>query len=108
MRDKIGDGLLFAYYGGLLNDHQREIMRLYCECDMSLAEISDETGITRQGVRDVIVRSTQKLKEYEERLGLVVKIRRIVSSLEEIIDECDFDETNKNKVQQLLKDIEEI
>lgn len=47
MRDKINDAILFAYYGGLLNPHQREIMRLYYDCDMSLAEIGEETGITR-------------------------------------------------------------
>ena len=108
MRDKIAIGLLFAYYGGLLNEHQREIMRLYCECDMSLAEISDETGITRQGVRDVIVRSSEKLRECEEKLGLVVKIKRIASSLEEIIADCPLDETTKAKAEQLLKEIKEI
>lgn len=108
MRDKIGDGLLFAYYGGLLNEHQREIMRLYCECDMSLAEISDETGITRQGVRDVIVRSTEKLKECEEKLGLVVKIKNLVASLEEIMKNSSFTESDKEKINGLLKDIEEI
>ena len=108
MRDKIGDGLLFAYYGGLLNEHQQEIMRLYCECDMSLGEISEETGLTRQGVRDVIVRSTEKLKDCEEKLGLVVKVRKIVSSLENMLDRCDFDDETKNEVEKLLKEIEEI
>lgn len=108
MRDKIAEGILFAYYGGLLNKHQQEIMRLYCECDLSLAEISEETGLTRQGVRDVIVRSTEKLRECEQKLGLVVKIKRIVSSLEEIIADCDFDDNNKEKVEQLLQDIKEL
>lgn len=108
MRDKINDAILFAYYGGLLNPHQREIMRLYYDCDMSLAEIGEETSITRQGVRDVIVRSTAKLDECENKLGLVGRIKDIVARMERTIEEGGFGEEQKAELNKLVNEIKEI
>jgi len=108
MRDKISDGILFTYYGGLLNEHQREIMRLYYDCDMSLAEISVFTRITRQGVRDVIVRSSAKLAECEEKLGFVERIRKITVSMEETVRRGDFSEEQRAELDEILNAIKEI
>ena len=108
MREKINDAILFAYYGGLLNSHQREIMRLYYDCDMSLAEIGEETGITRQGVRDVLVRSTAKLDECERKLGLVDRIKNIVARMEKTIEEGGFSEEQKKELNKLVNEIKEI
>ncbi len=108
MREKINDAILFAYYGGLLNSHQREIMRLYYDCDMSLAEIGEETGITRQGVRDVLVRSTAKLDECESKLGLVDRIKNIVARMEKTIEEGGFSEEQKKELNKLVNEIKEI
>lgn len=108
MRDKIYDGLLFAYYGGLLNEHQREILRLYYDCDMSLSEIGDLMGITRQGVREVIVRSMTKFEKYESKLGLVAKIRNVIADLEEIIKGMACTDNEINKLKKLLNTIKEI
>lgn len=103
---KLETGLLFAYYGGLINSHQSEIMRLYYDCDMSLAEIAEQMKITRQGVREVIVRSTKKLEDYEEKLGLVKKVRSLAEGLQTIIQTADT--KTKPELQNLLKKIKEL
>lgn len=108
MRDKISDGLLFAYYGKLLNEHQFGILRLYYDCDMSLAEISEISGTTRQGVREIIVRSILKLEEYEKKLGLVLKLKKISNNLERIIDHTYNNELLRNELESLLSELKEI
>ena len=49
--------MLFDFYGELLTDRQKEFFDLYYNEDLSLAEIAENAGISRQGVRDVIVRA---------------------------------------------------
>ncbi len=62
--------LLLDYYGDLLNEHRRTIMELYyCE-DLSLSEIAENTGITRQAVRDSIKKSETELYRIDEALHL--------------------------------------
>ena len=56
-------------YGDMLTDKQREVVECYYNEDLSLAEIAEVKGITRQGVRDAIKRAEQQLLEMEERLG---------------------------------------
>ena len=52
---------LLAIYGKLLTEKQRDVLSMYCDCDCSLAEIADEVGISRQGVRDAIVKGEASL-----------------------------------------------
>ena len=61
---------LYDVYGALLKDNQREIFEAYILDNLSLSEIAEEQGVTRQGVYDTINRSRKKLREYEKRLGL--------------------------------------
>ncbi|MDI6709200.1 MAG: YlxM family DNA-binding protein [Bacillota bacterium] len=63
--------LLYDFYGPLLTDRQRTLMELYYEQDLSLGEIADQCGITRQGVHDGLKRAGEALERYEEKLGLV-------------------------------------
>lgn len=65
--------ILFDFYGDLLDEHKKQIFSDYVLNDLSLSEIADETGLSRQGVHDIIKRCSKKLKEYEERLCLVKK-----------------------------------
>ncbi len=74
------------FYGNLLSDKQRNIMQLYYGEDLSLAEISSEVGITRQGVRDNIVRAEKELNNFEEALGLFKKFSAITSNISQIRD----------------------
>lgn len=67
---KISMVYLYDIYAPLLNERQREVLELYYNEDQSLAEISENVGITRQGVRDCIVKSEALLKSYEEALRL--------------------------------------
>ena len=65
--------LLFDFYGETLTEKQRELFDLYYNEDLSLAEIAEHAGITRQGVRDSIKRAEHALHEMEDKLGLVAR-----------------------------------
>ncbi|HIZ20080.1 MAG TPA: YlxM family DNA-binding protein [Firmicutes bacterium] len=76
--------LLFDFYGDMLTDKQRDAVELYYNDDLSLAEIAENEGITRQGVRDAIKRAEAQLLEMEERLGLARRFRSMREGLESI------------------------
>ncbi|WRS27436.1 YlxM family DNA-binding protein [Oscillospiraceae bacterium MB08-C2-2] len=77
--------VLLDFYGQMLTEKQRGAIELYYNEDLSLAEISEHSGITRQGVRDSIKRAELQLLEYEEKLGLALRFRTIKEGLDEII-----------------------
>ena len=79
-------GLLFSSYRNMHTDRQTECIDLYYNEDLSLAEISEHLGITRQGVRDNIKRAEHTMYDTEERLGLVSKFLGIKEKLEKIDD----------------------
>ena len=75
---------LLDVYGPVLTDKQRDVVELYyCE-DLSLAEIAEICGITRQGVRDSIKRGEAVILELEEKLGLVKRFQEIYAAADEI------------------------
>ncbi|MBQ4042942.1 MAG: DNA-binding protein [Clostridia bacterium] len=75
--------LLLDMYGDLLGEHRRELIEMYyCE-DLSLAEIAENSGISRQGVRESIKKSETELRMFEEKLHLVEKFERIRSQCAE-------------------------
>lgn len=59
--------MLFDFYGDILTPRQRELFDLYYNEDLSLAEIAENCGISRQGVRDVIVRAENAMTELEDK-----------------------------------------
>ena len=82
--------MLYDFYGELLTDHRKEIYEQFIVEDLSLSEIAQDAGISRQGVHDLIKRCNKTLEEYEEKLHLVEKflsieekVHRIDSLLEE-------------------------
>ncbi|MFA6948614.1 MAG: sigma factor-like helix-turn-helix DNA-binding protein [Eubacteriales bacterium] len=86
--------ILLDFYGDVLSDRQREAVRLWCDEDLSLSEISSVCGITRAGVRDRILKSEAILRVLEDKLGLVRRfsdrdhtVRRIIARLESISGE---------------------
>jgi predicted DNA-binding protein YlxM (UPF0122 family) len=99
-------GLLNDYYGGLLTEYQTRILSSYYDEDLSLKEIADEEGVSRQAVQDVIKRSSEKLIEYEDKLGLVEKISSIVDKIEQILVSVDTE--TANKLNEILSEIKEI
>lgn len=65
--------LLLECYRNLLSEKQAEMLESYYDLDLSLSEISENVGMSRQGVRDTIKRAEQQLLDYEEKLGLIKK-----------------------------------
>ena len=63
--------LLFDFYGDTLTDRQKEFYDLYYNEDLSLSEIAENYGISRQGVRDIIVRAEASLTELEDKTGII-------------------------------------
>ena len=83
--DKIAEtSLLYDFYGQLLTEKQRQVMGLYHEENLSLAEIADEFAISRQAVHDTLKKAERALTEYETKLGLVEKFVRTSRAVEEI------------------------
>lgn len=76
--------LLFDFYGDLLTDRQKEFFDLYYNEDLSLAEIGENYGITRQGVRDVIVRGEAYLETIEEKTGLIRRFHTMQGQLDQV------------------------
>lgn len=70
MIDIVGIGLLYDFYESLLTERQRTVLGMYLNENLSLAEISEEINISRQGVHDIISRTASKLTEYEDKLRL--------------------------------------
>ena len=76
--------LLYDFYGQLLSRRQKECMELYYEENLSLSEIADEFGISRQGVSDALRNAVRALNEYERKLGLVEKLQKTNQAIAEI------------------------
>ena len=75
---------LLDYYGQMLTDKQKELAEYYYNDDLSLSEISQNEGITRQGARDCIKRAENTLYDIENRLKLIERFENIRKKLEEI------------------------
>ena len=73
---RVDYGLLSAFYGPLLTERQRTLVRLYCDEDYSLAEVAEQLGVTRQGVSDGLNRAFERLDEWELALNLQSKFDR--------------------------------
>ncbi len=104
MPDKFEISVLIDNYGVLLSEKQRLIMEYYFNEDLSLAEIAENEGITRQGVLDIIKRSKHSLIEYEEKLQLIKKI----DALKEKAHGIDESIKSDNGVLELLEYIENL
>ncbi|MCI7767728.1 MAG: DNA-binding protein [Oscillospiraceae bacterium] len=81
--------MLLDFYSELLTDKQRDVIDLYYNEDLSLAEIAEHESITRQGVRDSIKRGEQVLFEMESALRLAEKSRRLSDIAARLRDGCE-------------------
>lgn len=110
MEKIVEHGLLYDFYGELLTAHQRQIYEDAVYQDMSLAEIADIHGISRQGVHDLIRRCDKILAQYEERLGLVKKFGlikekalRMETLTGELLKETDKADSGKAAKQEITR-----
>ena len=62
---------LLDFYGEVLTERKKEVLDMYYNEDLSLAEIAEQIGISRQGVRDVIVRAEATMQEVEDKTGII-------------------------------------
>ena len=88
----VEQALLYDFYGELLTEHQKQIYEDFSLNDLSLSEIAEERGISRQGVHDLVKRCNKILKDYEEKLHLVEKflvIRTKVNQIHELVQAKD-------------------
>ena len=73
--------MLFDFYGEILTERQKEFYDLYYNEDLSLAKIAENYGISRQGVRDVIVRAETIMTELEDKTGLLKRFMQMRDKL---------------------------
>lgn len=95
---------LLDFYGGILNERQRQVMSLYYDDDLSLAEIAEIANISRQGAHDFIKRGEVKLLEADKALGLVSRfegIKETVDLLEASVEKSDC--TDKQQILSLIQ-----
>ena len=76
--------MLLDFYGEILTQRQREFFDLYYNEDLSLAEIAENYGISRQGVRDAIVRAETAMEELEDKTGLLKRFMRLREKIDAI------------------------
>ena len=76
-------------YGALLTEHQREVLRSYYDFDLSLAEIAENDGISRQAVRDALVKAEELLADFESKLGLLEKREQEREAAKAALDEIE-------------------
>ena len=102
--------LLYDFYGALLKEQKREIFEDYVLNDLSLGEIAEERGISRQGVHDSIKRCSKELYEYEEKLKLIEKFNRIKEKIGEIHETASVLKENelKNELVRIIELSDEI
>lgn len=85
---------LLDRYGSILSEKQQRILDGYYNNDLSLSEIAENEGITRQGVRDFVKRSELQLFEFEEKLGICKKSKE----LKEILDKVKLGQLDLNSI----------
>ena len=102
MEEKVEISILLNLYGNLLTETQRSYMDLYYNQDYSLSEIGDNENITRQAVRNILVKSKKKLYEYEQKLKFMEKENNIKKLLEKIKNTKSEEEKQKyiKKIQE--------
>lgn len=106
MEEKIEQAYLYDFYGELLNEHQRRIYEDFIFNDLSLGEIANEEGISRQGVHDMIKRCTKALESYEEKLHLIQKFQSAKNKVEQIRSLTK--EFHQNQNEAIMEEIEQI
>lgn len=100
--------LLYDFYGELLTRHQKEVYEQFVLEDLSLSEIAESAGISRQGVHDLIRRCQKALEGYEAKLHLVerfLSVKEKVGQIDEILDEW---EREKKEPEEIVKRIRRI
>lgn len=106
--------MLFDFYGDMLTERQREFYDLYYNEDLSLSEIAENYGISRQGVRDVIVRAEATLTELEDKTGIIRRFHVMQDQLKNVqravtdISQRNTQQCQDEEIENLVKEINAI
>ena len=106
MEERVLISLLLDFYGPLLTDKQRMSLQLHHEDDMSLGEIAEKLGVSRQAVHDNLQRARHILNDYESKLHLVAQYEAREQVINELKDTLPADVLSQSRVQQLLTQME--
>ena len=87
MEDRVEISLLMDYYGSLLTEKQKNIMELYYNEDLSLAEIAELNNTSRQAIHDLINRCYKQFLAYESKLNLLEKSLEREEKIAKFLDE---------------------
>ena len=107
MDKKVEISMLVQIYGKLLTEKQIDILDNYYNMDLSLSEIAENNGITRQAVRDIIKKGEKKLFEFEEKLQIMKKMLKQEKQISNILSELTQIET-KFTDEQIARILEHI
>ncbi|HAA38012.1 MAG TPA: hypothetical protein DCE00_03975 [Firmicutes bacterium] len=108
LEDTTRINLLYDFYGNLLTEKQREYLELYYQDDLSLGEIADNDGISRQGVHDLVKRAVRALENAEERLGLVARFLVQEKELQRLRDLLSSSEMPEDARREALNIVERL
>ncbi len=87
MKDDLQFVRLLDLYSPLLTKTQQEISHLYFDCDLSLGEIAEEKGVSRQSVSDCLQKCRKQLESYEEKLGFAKTVAELQAQIDALIGE---------------------
>ena len=96
---------LLDFYGEVLSERKQSVLSLYYNEDLSLAEIAEEIGISRQGVRELIKKAEEELLFLEEKLGLEKKLKEALAQSDkifELIKESSVSESLSSEMETLV------
>ena len=110
MDNLVEKALLFDFYGELLTDNQKEVYGEHIQNDLSVTEIADLRGISRQGAYDMVRRCEKILSDYENRLHLVdhfLRVKKMVGMIHQYAEEISVCE-DKDSMQKRIAEIKSI
>jgi len=84
MAKDLSVAVLMDFYGDILTQKQRDVMEMYYDQDLSLGEIAENTGITRQGVLDSIHRGEAQMQEMEKKLQLYARYQETAAAIKQV------------------------
>ncbi len=96
--------LLYDFYGELLTEHQKEVYEDVVLGDLGYSEAAQEYGVSRQGVHDLVKRVDRQLMDYEKKLGLVMRFRKIrseVMQIREMAQKADLEKEDFSQAAQI-------
>ncbi len=108
MEKIVEQGLLYDFYGSLLTGHQQKIYEKVVYDNLSLNEVAETEGVSKQAVHDLVRRCTVIMRGYEEKLGMIRRFGRIRESAGRIREIAASESLSQNLSSLLMKIADDI